>query len=86
MISVSISLYGAFRQLGVNQIVLEVPERSRVADLREILEDHLKSTAVKIPASLIKASAFATDEFVLNDGDEVTGLKSVAILPPVCGG
>lgn len=86
MRNVSISLYGAFRQLGVQQITLEVTELSTVAELRDTLEKYLKIINAKIPSHLVKASVFATDELVLKESDLVADLKCVAILPPVCGG
>jgi molybdopterin converting factor small subunit len=86
MINVNISLYGAFRQLGVSQINLEVPEASTVNDLRASLEKYLQNRQSKISIHLVKASVFATEELVLKDGDKVREHKSLAILPPVCGG
>jgi molybdopterin converting factor small subunit len=86
MLNVKISLYGAFRQLGVNEVFVEVPEMSTVADLRKALEKYLKNFEQKISGPLVKASVFATDESVLKESDKVEGLKSLAIFPPVCGG
>jgi molybdopterin converting factor small subunit len=84
MINVNLSLYGAFRQLGVGKLTLNLPSGSTVADLRKSLEDYLKNSDKKISPTLVSASVFATDENILKDSDKVS--TNLAILPPVCGG
>ena len=86
MINVNLNLYGAFRQLGVSKITLEVPEVATVADLRKSLEKYIKNSKIKISDQLIEVSAFATDESVLKDTDKVISNMSLAVFPPICGG
>ncbi|HEY8271429.1 MAG TPA: hypothetical protein VIG33_11120 [Pseudobdellovibrionaceae bacterium] len=86
MINVNISLYGAFRRLGVQQLSLEISDESTVADLRDCMAKYLENIDANISVHLVKTSAFATDERVLKEEDRVAGLKCLAILPPVCGG
>jgi molybdopterin converting factor small subunit len=86
MIKVNLSLYGAFRQLGVSKITLALPNDPTVADLRKSLESFLAQSDKKILNALVNASVFATDETILKDGDKILPGLSLAILPPVCGG
>jgi hypothetical protein len=86
MIKVNITLYGAFRQLGVNKIILEIPSHSTCAILRESLIQYLHTSQIKISSDLVRASVFATDECVLPNSALITDNLSLAVLPPVCGG
>ena len=81
-----LDLYGAFRQLGVNNFILEVPENSTVGGLRQIVKEHIKDNNAQISEQLIQMSVFATDESVLKDNDELENIQSLSLLPPVCGG
>lgn len=84
MTNVNLNLYGAFRQLGVSKITLDLPSESTIADLRKSLETYLKNSDKKISPTLVSASVFATDENILKDSDKIS--TNLAILPPVCGG
>ncbi len=87
MTQVTLNLYGAFRQLGIGRLTLEVPEAATVLNLREALEEHLqKKSSVSIPYQLLQASVFASDKAVLNDEDSVDSSSSLSVFPPVCGG
>lgn len=86
MIKVNLNLYGAFRQIGVSKITLEVQDVATVEDLRKSLERYIQNSEIKISDQLVKVSAFATDESVLKDTDKVINNMSLAIFPPICGG
>jgi len=86
MINVNLSLYGAFKQIGVPKITLLMPMESTVADLRKSLEIYLNQSDRKISNTLVHASVFATDEKILKDSDILSPELNLAILPPVCGG
>lgn len=93
MIHVSLNLYGAFRQLGVGQIALQVPEAGTVLNLREALAEYLRQrslqdmlTELTIPTQLIQASVFASDKAILKDEDVVESGCTLSLFPPVCGG
>lgn len=86
MINVNLNLYGAFRQLGVTKLNLDLPDEPTVVDLRKALELYLEKADNKISNTLINASVFATDENILKDSDRITPGQNLAILPPVCGG
>lgn len=83
--TVSLKLFGAFRQFGPEAgIELSVPDPARVADLRAALARHYQDNDNAL--SLLKASAFATDQAVLDDNDDLPTRQPLSILPPVCGG
>jgi molybdopterin converting factor small subunit len=100
MTKVSVNLYGAFRQLGVGQISLEVPDSpthsapnsTTVASLRVALETYLQQrtqadkSSIVIPRQLLQASVFASDRAVLRDEDSVGDSSTLSLFPPVCGG
>lgn len=80
---IPIRLFGAFRQgRPESTLTVEVEPGARVAELRQAMHEALDSDSAR---SLLKASAFATDSEVLDDGDPVPE-REVSILPPVCGG
>ena len=78
----TVKLFGSLREeAGAKEVALELPEGSRVADLRELLAERypvLKQLGERIAASV--NFEIAEGEHVLSDGDEV------AFLPPVAGG
>lgn len=79
---VTVKLFGAVReQSGAKDLLLDMPEGSRVADLRARLEAEIGSVAsfgkrLRISRNL----ELAAEEEPLADGDEI------ALLPPVSGG
>jgi molybdopterin converting factor small subunit len=83
--TLSLSLFGAFRQFADDSVVaLKVPDGGRVADLRSALEHHYADNANAL--ALLEASAFATDTAILNESDPLTAGEALSVLPPVCGG
>lgn len=86
MTDVKLNLYGAFRQLGVSEITLNIPEKSTVGNLREILKLHVSQLNTGVSERIIDISAFATEDRILRDCDIASGHRSLSILPPVCGG
>lgn len=85
MAEVRVRLFGAFRSFGLGrELVAAVPDSgATVAEVRATLERQMPDEAAR---SWLAASAFATDERVLDEGDAVVGGASISILPPVCGG
>ncbi|MGY1529436.1 MoaD/ThiS family protein [Luteimonas sp. A649] len=84
---VELSLFGAFRSHdSAAQVVLEVPEGARVADLREALDRYAREHWPAYRPELLKASAFASETTVLRDAETLPEGVPMAVLPPVSGG
>lgn len=82
--SIKVRLFGAFRQYAENgSIRVPVADAATVAELRTAFGDVLEDDNAR---SLLRASAFATDERVLDETDPVPADREISILPPVCGG
>jgi len=83
--SVSVRLFGAFRQFDSDSAVrVTVPEDARAADLRRALQAHYAGNDNAL--ALLAASALATDRKVLDEEDALPPGEPLSILPPVCGG
>jgi len=81
---IPVKLYGAFRQYSPDKTVtVSLPEAATVATLRQAFGQQFDDNNV---LALLAASAFATDEAVLEEQDPVPRDKALSILPPVCGG
>ena len=81
---VEVKLFGAFRQYSPDKaIVVNLPEEASVAKLRQAFSEQLGDDNAR---ALLRSSAFATDEAVLEESDPVPTGRSLSILPPVCGG
>ncbi len=78
----TVKLFGSLREeAGAKELALELPEGSRVTDLRELLVERfpvLERLGGRIAAAV--NLEMAEEDHVLSDGDEV------AFLPPVAGG
>ncbi|QOC22456.1 MoaD/ThiS family protein [Wenzhouxiangella sp. AB-CW3] len=84
-VTISIRLFGAFRQFGDDSTVtVTLPGNAQVRDVREALKAHYAGDDNAL--ALLKASAFATDQAVLDDDDSLPEGEPLSILPPVCGG
>ena len=82
---VNIRLFGAFRQFSdQDSLSVNVPTDCRAADLRRAFAGHFDGNSNAL--ALLDASAFATDEAILDDEDRVPVDRELSILPPVCGG
>lgn len=80
-INIKVRLFGAFRKYG-EELSFTVPAEGGLPAVRQKLES-LVSTNDKV---LIKSSAFANDERILDEKDSIAQDARLAILPPVCGG
>lgn len=84
MRDLDVRLFGALRPHGPHPtITVRLGDGATVATLRSALAERLGSENAR---ALLAASAFATDERVLDDGDPVPDVRELAALPPVCGG
>jgi molybdopterin converting factor small subunit len=84
MRDLDVRLFGALRPHGPRPtITLSVDAGATVATVRAALAERLGSESAR---ALLAASAFATDERVLDDGEAVPEVRELAALPPVCGG
>ncbi len=84
MRDLDVRLFGALRPHGPRPtITVSVGDGATVATVRAALAERLASENAR---ALLAASAFATDERVLDDGDPVPEVRELAALPPVCGG
>ncbi len=83
---ITLKLFGAFRNYG-NEIILSLPEKSTVADVRQVLSNILKGKKTNLNvAELIAHSRFSTDTALLEENTLVRENTSLALLPPVSGG
>lgn len=79
-----IKLFGAFRQYRDGRsVTVTLPENATVAALREAFAEQFEDDNAR---ALLNASAFATDEAVLDDEERVPAGQRLSVLPPVCGG
>lgn len=85
---IEIRLHGALKKFGKNGAVpLDVPEPCSASRLKEILKEKLSRDFPGVfEAGLLERAALADDSHILGNDDEVSMLRSLAILPPVCGG
>ncbi len=82
---VPVRLFGAFRQFSPESSVeIRLAAGARVADLRTGFAELFAGNDNAL--ALLKASAFATDQAVLDDNDPVPLEQPLSVLPPVCGG
>ena len=86
-----IRLFGAFRDFDDSgRLILQIENHSTALEIKKQILGHLKTkskTGIDIEA-LMKVSMIATDSQLLQDQDvvDMNSLKTLAILPPVCGG
>jgi molybdopterin converting factor small subunit len=85
----SVKLFGPLRPYAPGPgIDLDLPDGARVGDAREAIIAALEKTAPGPAArALVTRSALATEDEVLPDDALLPAdARSLAILPPVCGG
>jgi molybdopterin converting factor small subunit len=81
-----INFYGAFRKYGDHEI-LDLPKGSSAGELKDFLAKHLSGKIPGFPdAALIRDSAIACNDSIVDSSHKVQAEDVVAILPPVCGG
>ncbi len=86
-----IQLFGAFRDFDDSgKLMIQIQDKSTVLEIKNQILVHLKTKSkarVDVEA-LMKVSMIATGSQLLQDHDvvEINFQKSLAILPPVCGG
>ena len=81
MISVRIFLFGWVREsLNDSSLMLDLPENSRVGDLRNFFSVRIPSLVEPGLLRIAVNHEYVGDEYGLKSGDEV------AIIPPVSGG
>lgn len=84
---VQVSLFGAFRSFdAAAQVVVDVPDGARVADLRQALEQYGQVHWTGFNPALLRRSAFASETTVLREADALPADGRMAVLPPVSGG
>jgi len=80
-INIKIRLFGAFRKYG-EEISFTVPAEGGLPAVRQKLESLVSAN----DKALVKSSAFANDERILDENASISQDACLAILPPVCGG
>jgi len=84
---VRITLFGALREADAQGFIeLEAPAHCTIAELRELLREHLREHAPHISAGLVQRSAFASNDEILHNHRTLPEDGQLAILPPVSGG
>lgn len=84
--TVTLSLFGAFRDLqGEPTLTLEV-DGELIADVRAQLCQFLQDHGQGERRGLVGVSAFASESEMLRDHDRIPADGKLAILPPVSGG
>ena len=77
-VTVRVNFYGAFKKYG-DHTLLTLPAQSTVENLKQLLELHLNDR-------LVRDSAIACNDTIVNPLYQVQSGEIVSILPPVCGG
>jgi len=82
MIQITILFFAIYKDIvGKKKISLEIPDNTKVSDLRKHLTQEYPNLKATIESAVISIDrSFAFDENILNDGVEV------AVFPPVSGG
>jgi molybdopterin synthase sulfur carrier subunit len=84
---VTIRLFGAFRQFQDEDLLtLDCPGARTISDVRCALDVHGRAHWPGFSSSLLRTSAFATDEALLRAGSLLPADGRLAIIPPVSGG
>lgn len=89
---VQVRLFGAFRNLGPQEVTLKLPKASVTAtEMKTLLANHFgqmtqQQSASFDAASLVSKSALANDSAVLDDSAMIQSGAKLALLPPVSGG
>lgn len=84
---VHITLFGALRDADARGFIeLEAPDSCTIANLRELLREHLREHAPNINTHLVQRSAFASEDEILHNHRLLPNHGQLAILPPVSGG
>lgn len=84
---VQVSLFGVFRSFDAGaQVVVDVPDGARVAELRQALEQYGNTHWQGFSPALLRRSAFASETTVLREADPLPADARMAVLPPVSGG
>jgi molybdopterin converting factor small subunit len=84
---VHITLFGALREADTNGFIeLDAPEHCTIAELRELLREHLRQHSPHVSAGLVQRSAFASEDEILHNHRTLPESGRVAVLPPVSGG
>jgi molybdopterin converting factor small subunit len=88
LVPVRVWLYGAFRKYGDGEeLVVEMPEGSSVADLKQGLAAKLGELSPGFREhGLIEVSVIADESAILAPSTILSPGAALAILPPVCGG
>jgi hypothetical protein len=68
------------------RLVIEVSSSTSVAELRGLIAQAFEKRGALFDSTLLSASAIASEERVLSEGEAVGVSGVVALLPPVCGG
>lgn len=86
-ITVTITLFGAFRKYDQQFVMLELPKDSSVFEIKKHLESKLLSINTTLSEhGLVKHSVLANDSEILSDTVMLVQDTKLSILPPVCGG
>ena len=84
---VEVGLFGTFRDYEpTTQVVLELHDGARVADLRSALAAYASAHWPGCRNGLLQRSAFASENCVLRDADNLPQDGRIVLLPPVGGG
>jgi len=80
--NIKIKLFAAAREInGTGELALDVPVGCIVKEMKRIVSDDYPNLSELIMRSAVSLNhEFATDESVVNEGDEI------ALIPPVSGG
>lgn len=85
--TLTISLFGAFRASGADYVVLDVPFGASVAEIKSALAVQMARDFPHFDAANALLNAVLADEVrVLNNDEVINSSKTLAVLPPVCGG
>jgi hypothetical protein len=82
-----VKLFGPLRPYVRGSLQIELPDGARARDAREAIGAALDRAGGGAARALLARSALGTDDEVLPDDAPLpSGVRSLAVLPPVCGG
>ncbi len=88
-----VELYGVLRELSAEAaVILTIPDDARPAEVRRALVAWRSEQGVAAAAALhaltqmLERTVVAADDTILSDEEVVGTARTLALLPPVCGG
>ena len=87
LLTIEVEFFGGLRScVDKNPLSIQVAQGATLGELRKAISHLLAAAGPRFNNELFAASAFATKTTILKDSELVDVHRSIAVLPPVCGG